>query len=303
MALREAIDAGRTAGREPVAEEVSAAERGMRYLIASRDARREDGTTLYNIWAHVYALQALSMELRGNPGNAAAREAAEWNLDRLGRYEAFNGGWNYYDFNARTQRPSLEATSFGSAAALVAIYEARAVGVEPVDPDIVRRAVRRVEECRMPGGWFLYGADSRYIPDIPANQPKGAAGRTQSCNDALWLWGSSLVGRPQVIDGLRMLFEYHDWLSMARKRPYPHEAWYQNSGYYYYFGHFYAARMIARLEGPERAEFAGQLSGKILPFQEADGSWWDYAMWDYHKPYGTAYAVMALLRCKSANGT
>ena len=40
------------------------------------------------------------------------------------------------------------------------------------------------------------------------------------------------------------------------------------------------------------------LAGFILPLQEGDGSWWDYAMWDYHKPYGTAYAVMTLLRCK-----
>ena len=34
----------------------------------------------------------------------------------------------------------------------------------------------------------------------------------------------------------------------------------------------------------------------LLVIQEADGSWWDYAMWDYHKPYGTAFAVMTLLR-------
>jgi len=37
----------------------------------------------------------------------------------------------------------------------------------------------------------------------------------------------------------------------------------------------------------------------MLPYQESDGSWWDYAMWDYHKPYGTAYAIMTLLRCRA----
>jgi len=36
----------------------------------------------------------------------------------------------------------------------------------------------------------------------------------------------------------------------------------------------------------------------VVPHQEADGSWWDYAMWGYHKPYGTAFAVMTLLRCE-----
>ena len=36
----------------------------------------------------------------------------------------------------------------------------------------------------------------------------------------------------------------------------------------------------------------------ILPYQDKDGAWWDFAMWDFHKPYGTAYAVMTLLRCE-----
>ena len=40
-----------------------------------------------------------------------------------------------------------------------------------------------------------------------------------------------------------------------------------------------------------------QLAQQVMPFQEPDGSWWDYAMWDYHKPYGTAFAIMTLLRC------
>jgi hypothetical protein len=37
----------------------------------------------------------------------------------------------------------------------------------------------------------------------------------------------------------------------------------------------------------------------VLPHQESDGSWWDFAMWDFHKPYGTAFAVMTLLRCRA----
>ena len=48
-----------------------------------------------------------------------------------------------------------------------------------------------------------------------------------------------------------------------------------------------------------KAAFAGRLADEgILPNQDPDGSWWDFAMWDYHKPYGTAFAIMTLLRCR-----
>jgi hypothetical protein len=56
--------------------------------------------------------------------------------------------------------------------------------------------------------------------------------------------------------------------------------------------------LLERLSDPQqRHEYARKLASHVLPHQEEDGSWWDYAMWDYHKPYGTAYAVMTLLRC------
>ena len=85
---------------------------------------------------------------------------------------------------------------------------------------------------------------------------------------------------------------------MGRKRPWPHESWYQTSGYYYYFDHYYAARLIEKLPTPRRADYAKRLTEVVAPHQEPDGSWWDYAMWGYHKPYGTAFAIMTLLRCE-----
>jgi hypothetical protein len=36
----------------------------------------------------------------------------------------------------------------------------------------------------------------------------------------------------------------------------------------------------------------------VLPHQEPDGSWWDFHLYDYGKPWGTAFAVMTLLRCR-----
>ena len=90
---------------------------------------------------------------------------------------------------------------------------------------------------------------------------------------------------------------------MGRKRPYPHESWYQTSGYYYYFDHYYAARLIEMMDQEKRPALARQLAEFVAPHQEPDGSWWDYAMWDYHNPYGTAFAVMTLLRCERETKT
>ena len=278
------------------AGEVEHRARGLEYLIEHGDARRDDGSLLYNTWAHTYALQCLAVEMRYS-ADPRIKKAAEGQLERLIRYQTYMGGWNYYDFDIGSQASSMGPTSFGVAAGLGALYEARASGVAFEDK-LWKNCVMRLERMRMPGGAYLYGADYKYRPLLPANQIKGSIGRTQSANDALWLWGSDLITPGVVVEDLERFFEHHDFINMGRKRPFPHESWYQTSGYYYYFGHYYAARLIEKLGAPGKERFAARLASKVAPYQEPDGSWWDYAMWDYHKPYGTAFAVMTLLRLK-----
>lgn len=294
IALREARDRGGFKTKEVE----KAYRKGLGYLAEARDALRENGMVFYNMWAHIYSVQAIAAELMIKE-DPELRVAAEWHLKKLESFASYNGGWNYYDFDAQTQQPSMEATSFGTAAALVALHDAREAKL-PVKDEMIRRAIARLEECRTPGGYFLYGADSRYMLTLPANKLKGAVGRTQSANLALWMWNSKLVTKERAIEGLRLLKENHEWLGMGRKRPMPHESWYQTSGYYYYFGHYYAARLVEKIDGDAQREYAQAAMDWVLPYQEEDGSWWDYAMWDYHKPYGTAYAVMTLLRCRDA---
>lgn len=277
--------------------EQAAHARGLAYLVRDGDAKRDAGPLLYNTWAHIYVLQALAEELKRNPHQPEVRKAAEKQIHRLEQFETYLGGWNYYDFHEQTQKPSLAPTSFQTAAGIVAMKEARDAGLD-VPQGLIDRAVRRVEECRLPDGSYLYGSDYKYKLRYPANKMNGSIGRQQSNNFALWFIGSSRVGQPQAVEGLRNFFANHHWIEMGRKRPFPHEAWYQTSGYYYYFGHYYAARIIELLAEPAKAAAQRQLAQAVLPLQEGDGSWWDYAMWDYHKPYGTAYAIMILRRCK-----
>jgi hypothetical protein len=162
---------------------------------------------------------------------------------------------------------------------------------------MIDRAQHRLAEMRLPTGAYLYSYDLKYAPQIPANKLRGSIGRSQAANFALLMSGSDKPTRAQAITGLEDFFREHDYIAMGRKRQWPHESWYQTAPYYYYFGHYYAARLIELL-GPEGDAFKQQLADQILPFQEPDGSWWDYAMWDYHKPYGTAFALMTLLRCR-----
>jgi hypothetical protein len=154
---------------------------------------------------------------------------------------------------------------------------------------------------RLSNNAYLYGSDYKYIPRLPANQPRGSVGRTQAANYALWLWGAGGVDEPKVRDGLEFFFKEHEFIQMGRQRQYPHESWYQTAPYYYYFGHYYTALILEKLGEKGRKEYGQRLAEVgILPYQEPDGSWWDFAMWDYHKPYGTAFAVMTLLRCERA---
>jgi len=283
MALREAGD-------------VKAHDKGLAYLLKVPDARRDTGDLLYNTWAHIYLLQALAEELPHSSG-PRLRDVARREMKDLVRYATYVGGWNYYDFDAQTQHPSLEPTSFGTAAGIVALFEAKQAGLD-IPEDLTRRSIRQLEEMRLPNGVYLYGGDYRYVPRLPANLPKGAVGRTQTANYALKLWGWDNLGKQELRDGLDLFVKDHIFLDMGRKRPIPHESWYQTAGYYYYFDHYYASRLFEFLDDADKAKYAPHILAGILPHQESDGSWWDFPMWDFHKPYGTAFAIMTLLRCE-----
>ena len=291
MALREA---GQT----------SAHDKGLQYLLTVRDARRDMGELLYNTWAHIYLLQAMVEEMPHN-ADPRLRTVAKREIQDLVRYATFMGGWNYYDFppshesHVPAQHPAAGPTSFGTAAGLVALYEAKQVGLDVPDK-LVSQSLHRMQEMRLPDGTYLYGSEYKYVPRLPANRPQGSVGRVQPANYALKLWGWDRLSEKDLREGLDLLFKDHAFLDMGRKRPYPHESWYQTSGYYYYFDHYYASRVFEMLPEADKQRYAPMLVAGVLPHQDPDGSWWDYAMWDFHKPYGTAFAIMTLIRCEEA---
>ena len=55
---------------------------------------------------------------------------------------------------------------------------------------------------------------------------------------------------------------------------------------------------VEQLDRKQAKPYREHLAGLLVPLQEKDGSWWDYPLYDYHQPYGTAFALMSLARCR-----
>lgn len=262
--------------------------------------RRANATAIYNVWAHGYAIQALAELYRREKDPAQRERWAELirlQYDLLTRYESVDGGWGYYDFDVGSKRPAASSTSFVSAAILVAFYDAKQAGIEP-PADLVRRAVDSINRQRKPDFSYFYGEYLKWRPMLGINRPGGSLGRSQACNVALQLWGEKAVTNDVIKVWLARLFHRNGWLDIGRKRPIPHESWFQVAAYFYYFGHYYAGRCIEQLEPGERPLYQAHLARTLLKLQETDGSWWDFPFYNYHQQYGTAFALMTLHRCR-----
>ena len=59
-------------------------------------------------------------------------------------------------------------------------------------------------------------------------------------------------------------------------------------------------QQIEELPPEARARHQDALARIILAVQDADGSWWDFPLYDYHQQYGTGFALMTLRRCRTS---
>lgn len=280
----------------------AAIDRGGEWLIENLPhLRRATPDAIYNIWGHGYGIQALVRLLRRAEADPDRQERLRaliaQQIDMLSRYESVDGGWGYYDFRAGTKRPTSSSTSFMSAAVLIGLDEARQAGVALPD-DMVKRAIASIKRQQKPDFTYIYGEYLKYVPQHPVNQAGGSLGRTQVCNLALRTWGDAEITDKLTAEWLDRLFARNGWLDIGRKRPVPHESWYAVAGYFFYFGHYYAALSLEKLPAEQQPHFQDHLAHIVLALQEKDGSWWDYPLYNYHQQYGTSFAVMTLLRCR-----
>ncbi len=280
----------------------TAIDRGQAWLLEhADDLRRAEAEALYNVWGHAYAIHAIVRLHQRAADNEDLQtkliELLEYQVDRLRRYQSINGGWGYYDMEAHTQRPSSSSISFTTATALIALQEAEKLGVKFPEKR-TQQAVDSILRQRFPDFAYAYGEYLKMSPRYGINRPAGSLGRSQACSLALRLYGDELVTDAVLRTWLDRLYARNGWLSIGRKYPVPHESHFSIAGYFYYYGHFYAAMCIEQLPEAERPYFQDHLANILLPLQEKDGSWWDYPLYNYHQQYGTAMAISALVRCQ-----
>jgi hypothetical protein len=273
-----------------------ALRRGVDALVAKSDLKRVSEWDMDDVWGYMYGLQALSRVMKDTrftaaESRAALEKAAHTYADKLARCRAC--GWGYYA-NAEAAWLPEWSTSFTTAAAVLALVDAQSAGISVPD-DLLEPGLKAIERCRLPSGAFTYSVEAIPSPGRleGIDNVKSAIGRMQVCNLAL-LRGGRTVSVEQRTQGLDQFFEHHRFLEIGRRRPIPHEAFYAVAGYFYYFGHYYAAEVIASLPKEKREPYASQLLRIVLDTQEADGSMTDYVMHDYPRPYGTAYGLLVM---------
>ena len=281
----------------------AALARGEAWLLEKLGTvRRANDDAIYNVWAHAYGIGAL-VAMHKRSGDDAKRkekigDSIEHQIAMLQRYESVDGGWGYYDFRYQAKQPSSSSISFTNATALVTLRWAKEIGID-VPERLVKRAVAATKRQQKPDFSYAYGEYLKMQPMRGINRPGGSLGRSQACNIALRMWGDESITDEVLDTWLDRLWARNGWLSIGRKRPRPHESWFAVAGYFFYYGHYYAALCVDDLKDEANAKHhRGQLAAVIVPLQEKDGSWWDFPFYAYHQPYGTAFALMTLSRCR-----
>jgi len=256
-----------------------------------------------NLWGYVYVLEAVARALAepeprfGEERRQRLRKLGEDLIVILGNYQSPDGGWAYYDDPPYTRRPTW-GTSFVTASLLLIFEQCEEVGLAV--PDLMQqRGLRALRRTRLPNGAYDYNIapiqSTRNLLSI--NQIKGSLCRIQVGNLALRRLGEpGEVTDQNIVTGLEQLIRHHKFISLSRGRIYPHEAYYANSGYFFFYGHYYASDVIRQLPWDLREQWWPVICQKILETQEADGSMWDYAFFTYHRIYGTAWSISVLAK-------
>jgi mannose/cellobiose epimerase-like protein (N-acyl-D-glucosamine 2-epimerase family) len=229
----------------------AAIDRGERWLLDKLPSlRRATRDTLYNVWGHAYGIEALALVHARHAGDAAMQERIEecirGQVELLERYESVDGGWGYYDFAAGARKPTSSPNTFTTATVLLALADARDLGID-VPQKLFDRGLATIHRQTKPDRSYLYGEYLKYEPAHPVNRPGGSLGRSQACNAVLRRLGDPELTDAAITTWLERLFTRNGWLDLGRKKPIPHESWFAVAGYFFFYGHFYAAECIEAL--------------------------------------------------------
>ena len=278
--------------------------RGVDFLLKTqnRDGSWGDHRVIgtWNTWAHTYVLDAMSMRAarldRNSPRYRELKSCAGSQVKKLNELASAMGGWGYLTYSGFSKRPAAQPTSFLTGTVLISAWMAgKSFGLS-LDNKIFSRALKFLKSQRTPAGTYVYSLGHAFYPGRPINRHTGSLARTPACDYAIRLWEPEDISLRQLVDGLDRLWSRRGWLTMALHKPTPHESFAQNSGYFFYYGYYYSGMCLDMLAPNQVKRHASLLADDILTRQGTDGSWWDYPLYNYHKFYGTGYALYALSR-------
>lgn len=264
--------------------------------------RHLDPTTTYNVWGHAYGLRAISDLYVYRTGDetklSRLKQLAAKQIEMLIKTEDVNGGWGYLDFDNHTAHFSGIPTSFTTATVLLGMKDAQKTFGLSIPQREIKRGLVSINKQRTPDWSFVYSYDHRYRPRYGINRPAGSLGRSQVCMAAMRKFGDARITDKLLEHWLHRLCLREGWFNIGRKRPIPHETHFSISGYFYYYGFYYATECLQMLPDDRQKKYIPHLARHIISKQEKDGSWWDYPLYDYHQPYGTGYALTTLSRLR-----
>ena len=280
-------------------ERRAALEVAVRYLCETRLSTRGSDWDCDHVWSGLYGFVACiellaDARFQEEPWKAMLEKRGQEFLTILGRYQALSGGWAYYD-DPPYDRTLTWATSFCTALVLPYLVRAQALGWE-VDDRTIQRARRYIQECALPNGAYSYDLTAvvRLSGVEHINLTEGSLGRIQVCNWALAETGVRSVTQDQIREGLDAFFREHAFLDHVRTRPIPHEGFHANAGYFYFFGHYYAARAIELLPPDEREQWHARLRPHFVKTQWPSGGMSDFLDAQYLINSSTSYMILGL---------
>ncbi|MBL8860231.1 MAG: hypothetical protein JNL28_17110 [Planctomycetes bacterium] len=275
-------------------------EKAVDYILENEKPKRGNHWDIDNNWAALCVFAMLvdvahDARFQDPKWKTRIETRAKEYAEHLAANQDPHGGWGYYEGPVISRRPTW-STSFSTALVVPALVSARTDLGWPVDEPMLKRAITYVQNCALPNGAYDYSFSP--IPRLNGgeniNDVKGSLSRIQVCN-----WARRRAGDPKVTDeklreGLKLFFEHHRFLAVARATEVPHESYYRNAGYFYFFGHYFAARVINELPAAEREEWHAKLRAKLVNVQGVDGSSIDFPGSFYSYTYATSFATMAL---------
>ncbi|HIG12154.1 MAG: hypothetical protein ABGY71_10160 [bacterium] len=284
----------------PTQERELALERGLDWLCTTRLAHRGAGWDVDSTWASLFGFTAL-VDAAGDPrftegprARAIEQRAMAYYADLVSRQTPL-GGWAYYDDPPITTKPTW-ATSFCTALILPALIKARDDLGWEIDSAVISRGVGAVQRCKLPNGAYTY--DVNLVPrghgGDSINQVPGSLGRIQVCNWSLARAGDPRITTDLVREGLEEFFRFHHFMDMTRTKPIPHEGPFANAGYFYFFGHYYAARAIELLPPEEQELMHRRLRYHVTKTQTARGASTDFLTSAYVVNACTAFGALTL---------